>query len=189
VDIAPLIDPLRLARLRRGIFERMIEEEMFDEKARIQLLDGVLVEMSPQGDDHARAIVRLTNLLARLLAGRADVAPQVPFNASEFSRPEPDVALWPAGGDGGPVPEKPLLVIEVAITSLRDDRCLMAPIYADAGVPEYWIINLPDDLVEVHTEPSAQGYGRVASLRRGESLSLVSFPDLRVAVADLLPPR
>jgi Uma2 family endonuclease len=189
MDVAHLIEPARTLKVRREWFEQLIERGLLGEKDRIQLLDGVLVQMSPQGDDHARAIVRINNLLARLLAGRADVAPQVPFRAGPYSRPQPDLAIWPLAGDGDPVPERPQLVIEVAASSVRDDRLVMAPIYAAAGVPEYWIVNLPAGVVERHTEPDGERYARIEPLAADARVRLIALPAIAVAIADVLPRR
>lgn len=187
MEVARLIDPERVVKLRRAQFEEMIERGLFREDDRIQLLEGVLVQTSPQGDAHARAVVKLTNVLARQIGARADVAPQVPFRAGDYSRPEPDLALWPLAEDGAPPPERPLLTVEVAVSSLRDDRLVMAPIYATAGVPEYWIINLVDAVLERHTEPHGDRYTRIEPLRPGQFVRLVALPDVEIAVADLLP--
>lgn len=187
VQVAHLIEPERVVKLRREQFEQMIAGGMFDEHDRIHLLDGVLVQMSPQGDEHARTIVRINNLLARLVGARADIAPQVPFRAGAYSRPEPDLAIWPSAAPGEPVPERPLLVIEVAVSSVRADRLVMAPIYAAAGVPEYWIVNLVDRVVERHTEPSGERYARIEPLRAGQEVALVALPAIAVAIADVLP--
>lgn len=187
MEVARLIDPERVVKLRRAVFEEMIERGLFRDDDRIQLLEGVLVQMSPQGDAHAREIVKLNNVLARRIGDRADIAPQVPFRAGDYSRPEPDLAVWPLAEDGTPPPERPLLVVEVAVSSLRDDRLVMAPIYAAAGVPEYWIVNLVDAVIERHTEPQGDRYTRIEPLRPGQTVRLVALPDVEIAVADLLP--
>jgi Uma2 family endonuclease len=187
MEVARLIEPERVVKLRRAVFEEMIERGLLPEDDRIQLLEGVLVQRSPQGDAHAREIVKLTNVLGRRIGDRADIAPQVPFRAGDYSRPEPDLALWPLAEDGAPPPERPLLVIEVAVSSLRDDRLVMAPIYATAGVPEYWIVNLVDSVIERHTEPQGERYTRIEPLRPGQVVRLVALPDVDLAVADLLP--
>jgi Uma2 family endonuclease len=137
MELARLIEPERVVKLRRAQFEEMIERGLFHENDRIQLLEGMLVQMSPQGE---RACTH--DREAQQRAGPADRRsgrrrPQVPFRAGDYSRPEPDLAIWPLAEDGAPPPERPLLVIEVAVSSLRDDRLVMAPIYAAAGVPEY----------------------------------------------------
>jgi Uma2 family endonuclease len=187
MEVARLIEPDRVVKLRRAVFEEMIERGMFREDDRIQLLEGVLVQMSPQGDAHARTIVKLNNVLARRIGDRADVAPQVPFRAGDYSRPEPDLAIWPLAEDGALPPERPLLIIEVAVSSLRDDRLVMASIYAAAGVPEYWIVNLIDTVIERHTEPQGDRYARIEPLRSGQAIRLVALPEVEIAVADLLP--
>ena len=187
MEVARLIEPERLVKLRRSQFEQMIERGLFRDDDRIQLLEGVLVQMSPQGDAHAREIVKLTNALARRIGDRADIAPQVPFRAGDYSRPEPDLAIWPLAEDGAPPPERPYLVIEVALSSLRDDRLVMAPIYAAAGVPEYWIVNLVDAVIERHTEPAGDRYTRIEPLRPGQTVRLVALPDVALPVSDLLP--
>jgi Uma2 family endonuclease len=187
MEVARLIDLERVVKLRRAVFEEMIERGLFHEDDRLQLLDGLLVLTRPQGDAHAREIVKLTNVLARRIGDRADIAPQVPFRAGDYSRPEPDLALWPPAEDGAPPPERPLLVIEVAVSSLRDDRLVMAPIYATAGVPEYWIVNLVDSVIERHTEPQGERYTRIEPLRPGQVVRLIALPDVDIPVADLLP--
>ena len=187
MEVARLIAPERVVTLRRVQFEEMIERGLFHEDDRIQLLEGVLVQMSPQGDAHAREIVKLTNVLARRIGDRADIAPQVPFRAGDYSRPEPDLAVWPLAEDGAPPPARPLLVVEVAVSSLRDDRVVMAPIYAAASVPEYWIVNLVDAVIERHTEPQGERYTRIEPLRPGQTVHLIALPDVEIAVADLLP--
>ncbi len=188
VHVAHLIEAEHLHRIRRTTFERMIDAGMFPADQRIELLDGVMVAMSPQSDAHATTVVRLNKLLVQRLGDRADVAPQLPYRASSYSRPEPDVALWPPTRARIPGPGQLLLAIEVADSTLRKDREIKAPIYAAARVPEYWIINLADDLLERHTAPGPRGYRRRAALTRDDRVRLVAFPDVELAVADILAP-
>jgi Uma2 family endonuclease len=81
------------------------------------------------------------------------------------------------------------LVVEVAETSLRKDRGIKALLYAACEVPEYWLVNVEDGSVEVHSEPASGRYTRMTTHRAGEELVVRAFPDVRVAVADILPPR
>lgn len=188
VSIVDHLAPDQLARISRDVYVRMIDEGMLAEDARIQLLEGVLVEMSPQGDPHVLATLRVVDLLRARVGAAAHVVSQVPFNATPYSRPEPDVALWPpVPGRRTQVPDRLLLAVEVADSSLRIDRMVKAPIYAAAAVPEYWIIHLADDVLERYTAPTTSGYARVDTLRRGDTLTLVALPDITLAVADLLP--
>ncbi len=188
VSIVGLIDPERVARISRDVYVRMIDEGMLPEQARIQLLEGVLVEMSPQGDLHALTGEQIATALRACVGARAHVAVEKPFNATSYSRPEPDVALWPpVSGRRTTLPDHLLLAVEVAVSSLRDDRALKAPIYAAAAVPEYWIVNLVDDVVERYTLPGPDGYASAETLRRGERITLAALPDVSVTVDDLLP--
>ncbi len=188
VSIVDHLAPDQLARISRDVYVRMIDEGMLSEDARIQLLEGVLVEMSPQGDLHLLLGEQIAALLRDAVGRRAHVVTERPFNASPYSRPEPDVALWPPViGRRTVVPEHLLLAVEVSVSSLRIDRMVKAPIYAAAGIPEYWIINVGDEALERHTEPTAAGYARVDTLRRGDTVTLVALPDVTLAVADLLP--
>lgn len=86
-------------------------------------------------------------------------------------------------------PTTALLVIEVSNTSLRVDRGVKASLYAEAGIPEYWIVSLPEGLVEVRDEPQNGEYRRLRTLRRGESLAPSAFPDAVIAVSEILPPE
>jgi Uma2 family endonuclease len=90
-------------------------------------------------------------------------------------------------GDCGKAPSRAYLVIEVAVSSLRFDRTVKAGVYAEAGVPDYWVVNLLDGQIEVHREPTPRGYRVVTTYRRGERVALLAFPDLTIAVDDVVP--
>ena len=180
------IAPERVRPLRRVEYEKMATEGLF-EGERVELLEGVIVEdISPQDPRHAGAVQRLTRVLSRALAGRADVRVQLQLAVSEESLPEPDVALVALQDFDEVHPAKAFLVVEVAETSLRKDRSVKAGLYARAGVPEYWVVNLVDRLMEVHTEVAGAVYSRVTSARPGESVRLRAFPDVEIAVGDIV---
>jgi len=163
----------------------MVEAGLFRDE-RVELLRGLLVEMSPQDPRHSAPIDRLTELLVLALAPRARVRVQLPVALSEDSEPEPDLAVVAAGDYDTEHPTHALLVIEVAGSSLRKDRGLKASLYAEAGVPEYWIVDLAGGLVEVYTDIVGGVYARMTPFRPGESIRLVAFPDTVVAVSDIL---
>jgi len=177
---AEVIRPLRrveydqLARL--GAFE--------DEK--IELLDGEMVAMSPSGMAHNAAVQKLNELLVLALHGRAWVRCQSSFAASEISEPEPDFVVAPRADYDDDHPTEAYLIIEVAETSLPKDRGRKRRLYASCQVPEYWIVNLVERCVEVHREPDGQGYARMDSYEYGQSIQLLAFPDVSVAVADIM---
>jgi Uma2 family endonuclease len=188
VDSQKHDEPLQLRPLRRVEFDRMVELGLFENDERIELLRGVMVEMSPQSTPHADVSALLTQLLTRALPTTTQVRCQLPFAASEVSQPEPDVAVYPARTFGHDHPDTAYVVIEVADSSLRKDRGVKCEIYADAGVPEYWVVDLVHATVEVRTEPVDGHHTRMTTFRRGESISLVAFPDVVLATDDFLPP-
>lgn len=156
------------------------------EGERVELLYGMVVTMSPHGPPHDSAVEELTELLVRALAGRARVRIQSAFAASDGSEPEPDVAVVPKGAHHQGHPTEAWLIIEVAESSLKKDRGLKAQLYAESGVPEYWVVNLPDRLIEVHSEIVGGAYARVTPYRPGDSVPLLQFPDVQVPVSDVL---
>jgi Uma2 family endonuclease len=181
-------EPLRIRPLRRIEYDRLVELGVFDEDEKIELLRGALVAMSPQGSPHADCAAQLAQLLGRRFADRAHVRAHSPFAATDDSEPEPDVAAYPPGRYASGHPTTAFLLVEVAESSLRKDRGVKAEIYAEAGVPEYWIVDLVHGTVEVQTQPAYGRYTRIVTYSRGARIGLVSFPDLEVATDDFLPP-
>lgn len=169
-------------------YHRMAETGVFD-RARVELIRGAIIDMAPIGTPHMWTVTRLTRLLARLMVEeRANVAVQGSIRLDLSSEPEPDILLlaWDADETVHPGPEDALLIIEVADSSLAFDRAVKAPLYAGAGVREYWIVNLPERVVEVHRDPGPDGYRHVTTAGSGQ-LAPVALPDFAVAVADMLP--
>ena len=171
--------------LRRVEYDQLVSLGAFQDE-RIELLEGVLVAMSPVGAPHSSAVRRLTRLLVLTLEGRAAVLCQSPFAALEFSEPEPDFAVVPLGDYDTDHPSEAFLIIEVADSSLALDRGKKLRLYAHCGVPEYWVVNLPERCIEVYTQPSPGAYGHVERYERGQSIRLLTFSDLSFAVSDVL---
>lgn len=171
--------------IRRREFEQMVELGLF-EGERVELIDGVIVQMSPKGPKHESALERLTELLVQRIAGRATVRIQSGFAASDGSEPEPDVAVVPRRDYSTAHPSEALLVIEVADSSLRFDRTEKAALYAESGVPEYWVVNVRDRLIEVHDQIVGDAYTRVVPYGSGSSVSPKAFLDVELAVDDIL---
>jgi Uma2 family endonuclease len=177
--------PERIRPLRRVEFDRLVELGRFEDE-RVELLFGALVEMTPPGPPHATVVDRLTRMLVRALGDRAWVRVQNPLALTEDSEPEPDLALVPPGDYAEAHPDRAYLVIEVADASLNKDRRIKASLYASAGIPAYWIVNLRDRVIEVHEAPANGAYQRVGRHAHGEVLSLPAFPDLAIPVDDVL---
>ena len=167
----------------------MVDAGILGEDDRVELLDGVLVEMSPQGPSHLEALTRLTMLVVPLAAAAGmRVTPQCPLNVeSPISQPEPDLAVVPVG-DWDTYPAKAQLVIEVSVTSRKVDLGRKAAIYAAAGIPDYWVLDLADRRLVVHRAPVEDRYTEVAVLTDVDEITAARVP-LTVAVAQLLPPR
>ncbi|MEZ6187602.1 MAG: Uma2 family endonuclease [Planctomycetota bacterium] len=174
--------------LRREEYDRMVEVGLFQDE-KLELLRGLLVRMSPSGAPHMAVIERLTELLVLALNRRAWVRVQGAFAASADSQPEPDLAVVPREDNSQAHPSAAHLLIEVSDSSLQIDRQVKAAIYAANGVPEYWIVNLVDDVVEVRTEPKGDAYARVTPYRPGDTIRLMAFPDVTVDVSAVLPTR
>jgi len=176
----------RRRRISVDEYHRMIEAGILGEDQHVQLVDGMLVAVTAQGRAHARAIQRLTRLLVRAVGDDMEVLPQLPLTLPDDSEPEPDLAVVRAE-DAQSREEHPrtaLLVVEVAGDSLRLDRGSKAALYARAGIPEYWIVNLAESTIEVHREPeaTAASYRLRTVVPSGQDLASASVPGLTIEV-------
>ena len=151
----------------------------------IELLRGRLVTVMPQGTRHGNLVAWLGRELTLALGRGCMVRQQLPFAATDDSEPEPDLAVTRDEPDRRSHPSTALLVIEVADSSLDRDREDKAPIYAQAGVPEYWIVDVNTATIEVLTHPGPDGYLCVARLTRGDVLRPTQLAGIEIAIADL----
>ena len=153
--------------LQRAEYDALVANGVFRDE-RIELLDGALVPMSPIGPPHSSAVQKLMELLLPALLGRATVRVRSPFAAHELSEPEPDIAIVPTDNDDYATrhPTQAHLIIEVADSSLDRDRDAKLQIYALSGVPEYWVVNLRQRRIEVHTAPVGRAYASFAQCER-----------------------
>jgi Uma2 family endonuclease len=175
----------RLIRVQE--YHRMIEAGILGETDRVELIEGVIVSVSPQSRKHAFVIQRLVTILHQLLSeARYAVLPQLPLTLGDLNEPEPDVAVVPAEEAQSLIahPSKALLVVEVAGDSLAKDRRIKATIYARSGISEYWIVNLQDDTIEVHRDPDPRNelYRSVLTFVRAQELQSVAVPELKLVV-------
>lgn len=171
-------------------YYRMAETGVLRPDARVELLDGRIIDMSPIGPFHGGLVNRLIRLFNKLSNGRWLVSAQNPLRLDDHSEPEPDVMLLKPSPDDytrrHPQPEEVYLLIEVSDTTLELDREDKLPAYGRSGIAEVWIVNLNDETIEVYREPHFTGYGSKAILQAGEKASPVKFPDVVIDVADLL---
>jgi hypothetical protein len=174
-------------------YYRMGEAGVFGEDDRVELLDGRIYVLSPIGSEHASCVDRLTRLFVRRAGDDAIVRIQNPIRLDEASEPEPDLALLYPRDDAyaseHPGPEDVMLVVEVADTSLQFDRDVKRPLYAAAGVPVLWLVDLEADTIHVYRDPSDDRYTAHDTYGPDDELDLASLPALTpIAASDVLPP-
>jgi len=171
-------------------YRLLIRAGSLGEDDRVELIEGEIAEMSPISPTHAGHVTRLTALLMRRLGERALVSVQNPVAMDELSEPQPDVAVLrlreDTYTDAHPGPQDVLLIVEVAETSVEYDRNVKVPLYARAGIPEAWLVSLPDRWIEVYREPSALGYKSIRRAMPGETMSPLAFPDVSLDVGEIL---
>jgi Uma2 family endonuclease len=183
---APAVE---IRRWSREDYERMVEEGFFRPDERVELVDGVIYEMSPQSVRHAVAVRLARQLLGRIFSSGFDFLVQMPMALGEDGEPEPDIAVVP----GDPRdhltshPRTALLILEVAETSLQHDRERKAGLYAKAGIPEYWILMLGSRQLEVLRDPVAGVYRSRILLNATDQAAPLARPEAVISVADLLP--
>ncbi len=172
-------------------YHLMIETGILDEDDRVELLEGKIITMSPIGRFHAACVRKLTVLFVQRLSDRYAVSQEQPINMSNGSQPEPDFVIATFREDhyaaGHPTPEDVHLLIEVADKTLDRDRGPKARIYARAGIPEYWIINLIDRQLEVFTDPQPEQGTYATSRILAETDTLGHEFTGNRPVVDLLP--
>ncbi len=165
---------------------------LFGESARMELLDGEVIEMSPIGSPHASCVARLTYLLMQAVGPGALLFPQNPVVLDEYSEPQPDIALLAPRPDGysrsHAVPSEILLLIEVADTTLAFDRDRKSLLYSRSGVRQIWIVDLTGDEVLVMDSPGPDGYSRVRAVQRGGTLEIEALDGVRLSVDGVLGP-
>lgn len=167
--------------LTRAEYDRLVERGVFEDE-RIELLRGELVQMSPQGPLHAHVATCLGHILFKALGERAWVRLHSPLAVSDDSEPEPDLAVVPRTGYRGEHPTSAYLVIEVADSSLPRDRGIKAKLYAECGIPEYWIIHAMERVIEVYTSPERGAYRVVTMKRHDDTIALITFPDVQISL-------
>lgn len=182
-------------RFTAAEYHLMGEAGIFHEGDRVELIDGEVLEMNPIGDRHVRCVNRLTVVFVRFAdgpesAGRYEVNVQNPVALGEYGEPQPDLALVESQPVGRlPGPGEISLLVEVAETSLAFDRDVKLPRYAEAGVPETWIVNLGENVVEVYSDPGPERYRVVSRFGRGERVGSATIPGLAFDAAEALPPE
>ena len=168
----------------------MVDAGGFHPDLRVELLDGEIVnKMSPQGEAHATAIQCVAFELHEAFGPSRLIRNQLPFNANDASVPEPDLAVVSGGRRDyrAAHPSEALLLVEVSESTLRDDLTRKARIYARSGVPEYWVVDLPNQALVVHRVPTGEVYMSIEVYSVDASVSPLNAPNASIPVSDLLP--
>lgn len=185
-----------LRRFTRFEYERLIDHGVLDEDEPVELLDGLLLVKEPQRSSHRTSVLLVARVLERVFGEGCFVQTQSPIILDDRSEPEPDVCVI-RGAPRDYVethPRHPVLVVEVAHSGLRIARGRKARSYARARIPDYWIVNLVDRVLEVHREPARPGpararwgYASIETLGPDATVTPLAAPSASIPVADLLP--
>ena len=181
--------PLCHYRVSRAEYDRAVEAGAFEPDAKLELIDGELLAMTPEGSRHAAVIQLVAARLRQVFDAGFDVRIQHPLAADEYSEPEPDIAVVPGAirdyMDAHPT--SAVLVVEVSNESLHRDRTVKQRLYAASGIPEYWIVALPDHRLEVHRDPAEDSYRSVTQHAAGDRIAPLARPSREILVDELLP--
>lgn len=185
-------DQVRRRRWTTAEYYKMAEVGILDPHDRVELIDGEVITLAPIGPEHASSMADGDHALHALLGSDFTVKPESPISLVDGTEPQPD--LYVARGPSRtywkrhPQPEDLLLVIEVSATSIGSDRTDKLSRYAEAGIPEYWIVDLAARCVLAHRAPAGSTYGDVRSYGTGESIELSFAPGKSYPVDHLLGP-
>lgn len=171
-------------------YHTLIEAGNFKRDDRIELINGELTVMPPIGPEHSSHTRSLTNLLPPLLPKSVMLQMNEPITIPKHSEPQPDAAIVKARPDNyrsaHPHPKDVLLIIEVSDSSIQFDKDVKARLYGKHGIPEYWVVDIPEHCVHVFTDPTQHGYRSIRKTFRGEKLKSAAVPGLAVKTNDLL---
>lgn len=182
------MEAVQAHRWTREQYERLADADVFPPERRVELIDGEILEMSPQKRLHASAILLVGEALRDAFGPGFTIQAQLPLALGDDSLPEPDVAVVPGSPrDYRDHPSDARLVVEVADSSLSLVRGRKLRLYARSSVPEYWIVNLIDSSLEVYRDPAGEVYRSKSTYSAQDAVSPVARPESTVMVADLLP--
>jgi Uma2 family endonuclease len=190
-----LLDPPQVHQWTRDEYYKMAEAGLFEGK-HVELIEGRIIEMSPMGSTHATGVSLAGDSLRSVIGHGLHIRSQMPLDLGDLSEPEPDIAvvMGKARDYTNGHPKTAVLLVEVSESSLDYDRTEQASLYAAAGIPDYWVLNLIDRRLEVRRGPVPDpnelygfGYRTVTILHEGDFVSPLAAPQTSIAVADLLP--
>jgi len=172
-------------------YHRMIQAEILTTDDMVELIEGQILQMSPQNPPHAATTQRTWKYLSRLLIDKADLRVQLPITLLPTSEPEPDIAVVRFDSrdylDSHPTPDDIFLLLEVADNTLNKDCNQKARTYAKAKIADYWVLDVNRHQIYVFREPGNTNYQQKAILGENDTLSPLAFPEIEVEVKQLFP--
>ncbi|CAN5805155.1 Uma2 family endonuclease [soil metagenome] len=182
---------VKLRQITVEEYDAMIENGVFDENDRVELLNGAIVEKMPKGSKHSAATYRIAKDFFKTFDELAIVRIQDPILLDDFSEPEPDIVLAVPRADeyenSHPTPDEIYLILEVSDSTLGYDRNTKGEAYSRAGIRQYLVLNIQEKTLEDYREPSADGFQSKQTLRAGQQFNLIAFPDITLNVSDFFP--
>ena len=181
--------PIHHYRLTRLEYDRAVEGGAFEPEAKLELIDGDLHAMTPEGSRHAAVMDIVAHHLQRVFGSEFYVRIQHPLAVDDYSEPEPDVAIVRGAAHDylDAHPTAAVLIVEISNESLPYDRTVKQRLYARCGIPEYWILALPEGRLEIHRDPAGDGYQTVTHRAADDRVAPLARPDTQLVVDDLLP--
>jgi Uma2 family endonuclease len=179
-------------------YHRLTELGFFHEDEHIELINGEIIQMVAKGTAHETCLRKLLKILPKFIGDRATLQCQAPITLPPNSEPEPDFAIVKNRDDdyleSHPKPADVLLLMEVADSSLSYDQDVKIPLYAQAGISDYWIFNLFDNHLETYSEPYQDNQGKSGYLNKrivlpNKVIALPCFPDLSLELNKVFPPK
>lgn len=185
----PIVNPHKFL-LTTDQYHLMHEAGVFQDGDRLELVNGEIQTMSPIGRKHVACIIRLVKLFEKKLGDRVMVSAQNSVRLDNHAEPQPDIAILKWRDDfyheALPTPDDILLIIEVADNSIDYDRHVKAPLYAAAAIPEMWLFDLNQKIIEGYSQSSPNGYKLIRRYDEGDKLSILAFPDVTFNWNELL---
>jgi Uma2 family endonuclease len=180
---------IRRHRITVDEYYRMAEVGLLANDARVELIEGEVIDMAPIGSKHAAVVDRLARLLSRLLGDRATIGSQRPVRLDAGTEPQPNVVLLKHRAndycDAHPAAADALLVVEVSDTTLTYDRKVKLPLYAKHGIPEMWLIDTNNKQWHILRDPRDGHYTSTSTLQ-STSIELAALPGVHIDVSGIL---
>jgi Uma2 family endonuclease len=165
------------------------ESGIFNEKSKVELIKGEIIDMSPIGTQHSGWTMHLNRIFSQLIPHNVYINVQNPIHLSDDTEPEPDLTVLAPRElpyfEAHPTAEDVLLLIEVADTSLEYDRDIKIPIYAENGIPECWLFDIKKNDLTIYRQPSSKGYREIYHPRLDEHVTLFAMPEISIDLTTL----